>query len=375
MKIFLFEPFFSGSHRQWAEGYQSHSAHEVTLMTLPGRHWKWRMFGGAPALAEQLSKQGERPDLILATDMLDLAGFLGQVRDLVHGVPVALYFHENQLTYPWSPADEDVKAQRDRHYAYLNFTSALAADAVFFNSYYHRTAFLEALPGFLRAFPDTRGLSQLPGLAAKSEVLHLGLPLSSVRGAARPAPGPPVILWNHRWEYDKGPVDFFQLLFRLQAEGLPFRLIVLGENYRGAPPVFAEAKARLAAHILHWGYAESRQEYARLLQQADLLPVTSRQDFFGGSVVEAIHAGCYPILPGRLAFPEHLPGADRQQYLYTTAEELYQKTKTLLQKGSVRAPSLLSDFVARYDWSILAGAYDQRFMQLIQQPSNRIRGY
>jgi glycosyltransferase involved in cell wall biosynthesis len=344
-------------------------------MALPGRHWKWRMFGGAPALAEQLRKQDERPDLILATDMLDLAGFLGQVRHQVHGVPVALYFHENQLTYPWSPADEDIREQRDRHYAYLNFTSALAADAVFFNSHYHRKAFLEALPGFLRAFPDTRGLSHMPGLAAKSEVLHLGLPLRALKGDACPVAGPPVILWNHRWEYDKDPEAFFQLLFRLQAEGRPFRLIVLGENYRGAPPIFAEAKARLSAHILHWGYAESRQDYARLLQQADLLPVTSRQDFFGGSVAEAIHAGCYPILPDRLAFPEHLPAADRQQYLYTTAEELYQKTKTLLQKGSISVPSQLYDFVARYDWSILAGAYDKRFVQLKKQQSKRIRGF
>ncbi|MEQ8706050.1 MAG: DUF3524 domain-containing protein [Phaeodactylibacter sp.] len=363
MKIFLFEPFFSGSHRQWAEGYQAHSAHEITLMTLPGRHWKWRMFGGAPELAARFREQGARPDLILATDMLDLAGFLGQVRDLVHRVPVGLYFHENQLTYPWSPTDEDVDQQRDRHYAYLNFTSALAADAVFFNSYYHRRAFLEALPGFLRAFPDTRGLAHLPEIERKSEVLHLGMPLQSLKADARQVPGPPVVLWNHRWEYDKDPGAFFQLLFRLQAEGIPFRLIVLGANYRGAPPVFAEAKERLAEHILHWGYAEDRQAYARLLRQADILPVTSCQDFFGGSVVEAIYAGCYPILPKRLAFPEHLP-KECQQYLYNTTEELYQKTKTLLLESQNKAPTMLSDFVARYDWSILAGAYDNRFTQL-----------
>ena len=28
----------------------------------------------------------------------------------------------------------------------------------------------------------------------------------------------PLILWNHRWEYDKNPEPFFQSLFRLKDE-------------------------------------------------------------------------------------------------------------------------------------------------------------
>jgi len=322
------------------------------------------MFGGAPELAHRFRESGVQPDLILATDMLDLSGFLGQVRDLVPGVPVALYFHENQLTYPWSPADRDVRQQRDRHYAYLNYTSALAADLVFFNSGYHRTAFLEALPDFLRAFPDTRGLQHLPQLEAKSKVLPLGLDLRSLDLKAEKTAGPPVLLWNHRWEYDKDPASFFQLLFRLQESEVPFRAIVLGANYRGAPPIFAEAKERLAGQLLHWGYAENRKAYARLLQQADILPVTSRQDFFGGSAVEAMYAGCYPILPHRLAFPEHLPPGLRAQCLYNTPDELYEKTKSALLGGRVAGERQeISDFVARYDWSILAEDYDRALDQ------------
>lgn len=360
MKTFLLEPFFSGSHQQWAEGYKAHSAHEVDLMTLPGRYWKWRMFGGAPELAYRFREKGTRPDLILATDMLDLSGFLGQVRDLVQEVPVALYFHENQLTYPWSPTDNDVRKQRDRQYKYLNFTSALAADVVFFNSHYHRTAFLEALPAFLKAFPDTRGQQHLPGLSAKSKVLPLGLDLKPLKVEAEKSPGPPVLLWNHRWEYDKDPDAFFQLLFRLQEAGVPFRAIVLGAHHRSAPAIFAEAKKRLAGHLLHWGYAEDRTVYARLLQQADILPVTSRQDFFGGSTVEAMYAGCYPVLPHRLAFPEHLPPALQAQCLYRTPDELYEKTKSaLLSRHLSKACQEISDFVARYDWSILASVYDR----------------
>ena len=67
------------------------------------------MYGGAVALAEEFKKQTFHPDLILASDMLDLATFLALSRDKVSSIPVVVYFHENQITYPWSPTDQDVR--------------------------------------------------------------------------------------------------------------------------------------------------------------------------------------------------------------------------------------------------------------------------
>ena len=46
--------------------------------------------------------------------MLDLCTFLALTRHQVRRIPVALYFHENQLTYPWSPTDLDPAQQRGR---------------------------------------------------------------------------------------------------------------------------------------------------------------------------------------------------------------------------------------------------------------------
>jgi hypothetical protein len=100
MKILLLEPYCGGSHRAWAEGYAAHSRHEVTLLSLPARFWKWRMQGGAVTLAEQARALDAYPDLILASDMLNLPAFLGLTRDVFSGIPVVLYCHENQLTYP-----------------------------------------------------------------------------------------------------------------------------------------------------------------------------------------------------------------------------------------------------------------------------------
>ena len=53
MRIVLLEPFFSGSHQSWAEEFQENSQHNVELLTLPGRHWKWRMHGGAISLSKK----------------------------------------------------------------------------------------------------------------------------------------------------------------------------------------------------------------------------------------------------------------------------------------------------------------------------------
>ena len=116
MTILIIEPFFSGSHKSWAEGYQRYSENDVKLLTLKGRHWKWRMYGGAVSLARDFEKLNIRPDLILATDMLDLTTFLALTRQETAEIPTAVYFHENQITYPWSPNDEDVKLKRDIHF-------------------------------------------------------------------------------------------------------------------------------------------------------------------------------------------------------------------------------------------------------------------
>ncbi|MFH0916725.1 MAG: DUF3524 domain-containing protein, partial [bacterium] len=49
--VWALEPYFGGSHKYFLEGLERHSRHDLTLFTLPGRHWKWRMHGGALSLA------------------------------------------------------------------------------------------------------------------------------------------------------------------------------------------------------------------------------------------------------------------------------------------------------------------------------------
>jgi glycosyltransferase involved in cell wall biosynthesis len=366
MKICLLEPFHAGSHAVWAEEYARYSRHNVELMTLSGRRWKWRMHGGAVTLARHFMESESQPDLLLASDMLDLTTFLALTRKKSADLPTAVYFHENQLTYPWSPNGAN-PAQQRAHYSFINYTSALAADAVLFNSHYHLDAFTSQLPGFLKGFPDQNELDSVDVIKAKSEVLHLGLDLQRFDEHRQERPEevvkPPLILWNHRWEYDKNPEEFFQALYRLQEEGVSFEVAILGESYRNCPPVFSEARQRLGEQIIHFGYAESFADYAHWLWRADILPVNSNHDFFGASVVQAIYCNCTPLLPRRLAYPEHLPAEMQDRFLYDDFDDLLKHLRAMLQ-NPVRQDGVLRSHVAHYDWQEQIERYDELFTQL-----------
>ena len=361
MKIALLETFYGGSHKQWADILKANSNHDIELFTLPDRHWKWRMHGGAVSLADQFNESSFIPDLILATDMLDLATFLALSRPKCDAIPTAIYFHENQLSYPWSPADPDVKLGRDNHYGFINYTSALAADKVFFNSEYHRGSFLEALTDLLKRFPDHNEVNNVELIRNKSDVLPLVLDLEALDIDDKPSKGElPLILWNHRWEFDKGPEEFFQVLFELQDEGLEFEVAVLGENYSKYPAIFDEAKERLGDRVVAWGFQENRTYYVNWLHKADILPVTSIQDFFGISLIEAMYCGIVPLVPDRLAYPEHFDERISEDFFYQTKDELRNKLRAHIQDlNALRAAQVPS--VSRYSVQEIMPKYDSAF--------------
>ena len=361
MNILIVEPFYIESHKQWLDGLMANSSHNITKLTLSGFHWKWRMHGAAVTLAEQFKSLKIYPDLVLCTDMIDLSVFRSLLRKELGDIPVGIYFHENQLTYPWSPADEDLDLKRDRHYAFINYTSALSADFVLFNSAYHQKSFIGGLPPFLKGFPDFKNIETVQQIASKSLVLPLGLNLSQYDDFKQEhTNSEPIILWNHRWEYDKNPDSFFNSLFRLKELGHRFGLIVLGKSYPNTPAIFKIAKEKLAEEIMHWGYARQQADYARLICQADYLPVTSNQDFFGISVVEAIYCGAIPLLPNRLAYPEHLDG---DSYFYEDEPDFLEKLARIIIKHPSRNQIDLKK-IKSYDWSCQILAYDATFSKL-----------
>jgi len=360
MKIALVEAFFTGSHQRWAEELQTYTSHQIDIFSLKGNYWKWRMHGGAISLANQFLEKSEEYDLILATDMMDVALFKSLINTKYNKTPIALYFHENQLCYPWPETDRDLQKNRDSHYGFINFSSALVADKVFFNSQFHKDAFLNALPNFLKRFPDYNELDSIKKIREKSEVLHLGMDLKRFDKYKCKLNSKPLILWNHRWEYDKNPIDFFKAFYRMQAKDLDFELVILGENFRKIPEEFDIAKEKLKDKIVFMGYAKNFKDYATWLWKANILPVTSNQDFFGGSVIEAIYCNCYPVLPNRLAYPEHLQ--NNIENFYNTFDELCKRLENvILDFNNLKK---LNSFIIKYDWEEIIGEYDERFLEI-----------
>lgn len=370
MKILLLESFYGVSHKQWVDGFIANSSHEVDLLQMPGRHWKWRMAHSAIHFSNEIIKIDKEYDLILATSFTNIASFRGLL--MARGdsdawynkVPIHVYFHENQITYPWSENDPDIILKRDNHYGWINYLSCLAADRVIFNSAYHRDDLIGVLPGFLRQFPDRTPFTEIDKIRAKSCVLSIGVNMKPLLELEKVVNEVPVIIWNHRWEYDKNPKDFFEALFRLQDEGLSFEVIVAGEKYKRSPKIFEEAKARLGDRIIHFGYAKSRADYLQLLARADIMPVTSNQDFFGISAVEGIASGCYPLLPERLAFPEHLDRPEYDNCYFHSTNDLVNKLRSTIANHPNYNPNIRNQ-VMKYDWSIQSDIYDSFFQKAI----------
>jgi len=325
------------------------------------------MHGAAVTFAERLVEGSGPWDLFLITDMMDAALFASLVRRRFPGTPIALYFHENQLDYPWSPRDNDKAQGRDAHYVFINYASALAADRIYFNSEYHRRSFLDGLPAFLRRYPDFQNTETVDAIRRKSATLPLGLELGALdearpanpRRSARDRPRPRM-LWNHRWEHDKRPLDFFRLMERLLERGFDFDLVLLGQRSRELSGAVREARDHLAPKILHDGPVDAFETYASWLWHADILPVTSRQDFFGGSVAEAVHCGCHPVLPRRLAYPEHLPGAP---VFYDDEDGALSLLENLLSSGAWRRPFDGAGRMRAYDWQERIADYDEKLAE------------
>ncbi len=351
MKICYVEPYLGFSHKHWIEGYQRHSFNKIEVIGLPARHWKWRMHGGAITLAKKVMEESEVPDLFLISGMIDLPLFKSLLSTKFLQTPMYLYFHENQFAYPQSDYQD---GKRNEHFSFINMKSSLVADKVFFNSEYNRSTFLEGSLNLLKKMPDFANREWVKEIESKSKVLSLGMDyLKKVEVEKRQ--NPPLLLWNHRWEYDKNPELFFETLFKLDREGVDFELAILGESFRTAPKIFEIAREKLKEKIKYWGF-QKREDYERIVHEASILPVTSNQDFFGISVIEAVAAGVRPLLPNRLAYPEHFS----EEFFFDGDNDFYEALKDLILNPEELSGETVKR-ISSYSWEFMAKEYDEEF--------------
>ncbi len=369
LRVALVEAFYGGSHRAWASGYQRTSGHDVHLFTLPDTFWQWRLRGAAVTLAEEFvaAVESEGPfDAVLASDMVDLAGFAGIARRQIRDAPLVLYMHENQLTYPVAVGGPDTSS-----FARINWRSMRAADEIWFNSQFHLEDWFAALPALLERAPDHQHLPLIPETRDRSLVMPVGVDLHRLDG---PAPVTPRsrVLWNQRWEHDKDPDALATAMVRLAAQGVDMDIIVCGEPVGEVPHSLHDLNERLGDRVIHFGYAAS-DEYADLLRSADIVVSTARQEYFGIAITEAIYCGAFPVLPNRLVYPERLPADVHERCLYRDLGGLIDRVRWAVEhpEDAAAIASSLRPRMEAYEWKTLAPRYDAALSALAASVSRR----
>ncbi len=302
--VWLLSAYRADSHAAWADWLQTHLTKiHWRILELPGRHFAWRIRGNPLSWLDRLP--ADKPDLILATSMVDLATLKGLHKRLAN-VPCWYYFHENQFAYPRSDRQTcTVEAQMVQLYG------ALAADRLLFNSEWNRNSFMQGTQDLLDRMPDQVPVGIIERLATKSDVLPVPvepIPSTEERDLR-------LILWNHRWEYDKAPELFCRALQQLAARGCEFRLALLGKRGRRIPAPLAEIRQTLADHILidDWLPAPS---YRQWLARSSIAVSTSIHEFQGLGMLEAASAGARPLVPNHLCYPEQFA----KQYRYPAGD-------------------------------------------------------
>ena len=318
-RILLLSAYHAASHDYWLQGLlKALPEYHWTVLTLPARYFNWRIRGNPLSWVSQESEALTGGyDLLIATSTVDVATLKGLVPTLAT-CPTAVYFHENQFAYPQSA--QQAKHQRVEPQM-VNLYAALAADALWFNSPYNRSSFLEGCRSLMRALPDhVPAMPWLDALDSRARVLPV--PLNPVDVVERRPSQTLRLVWNHRWEYDKGIDGLCLAVDALCERGIKVELTLLGQRFRQCPEA-AEALVkrlrtdRASVTLVENQFIESRVAYFELLARQDVVLSTALHDFQGLAIMDAVQAGCIPLVPDRLCYPDFF--AD--EYLYASSPD------------------------------------------------------
>lgn len=360
MKILLLSAYDAPSHRYWHQFLQNHMPqYQWEVLTLPPRYFSWRIRGNSLTWAfHKTLAQASSFDCLIATSMVDLAALRGMVPALTQ-LPTLLYFHENQFSYPVS---EHQRASIEPQM--VSLYSAISADQLVFNSQYNRDSFLQGVSDLLDKFPDCVPKGVVSELEAKSRCIPV--PVQAVAtGTVNKCSKKLQIIWNHRWEYDKGPELLAECIGRLPND-LALTFHVVGQRFRTSPKIFESIYASLNARgwLGEWGFMEKREDYEGLLNRSHVVLSTAKHDFQGLSVLEAVAAGCVPVVPNRLAYKEWFSSCYRYTDQGDEADQLCLRLESLAidyKAGrGFKVPSVES-----FTWPKLGPQYQQSIAELM----------
>lgn len=152
-----------------------------------------------------------------------------------------------------------------------------------FNSNFNKISFLENIKKILKILPDWRPKNLESKIEKKSQVIYF--PVAFPRISLCEVSNTTLhIVWPHRWEFDKGPDDFFSVLFKLKENKFPFKVSILGEFFTDNPLIFSKAKDILKDEIINFGYVDNKADYYDILASAHVVVSTAKHEFFGVAV-------------------------------------------------------------------------------------------
>lgn len=369
-RVLLLSAYDGPSHRYWREQLVQLDGFDWTVLTLPPRYFSWRIRGNALSFAyTQNEVLAQKYDLVVVTSMVDIATLRGLVPSLAT-TPTLWYCHENQFAYPQTEhAHASIEPQMVLLYG------ALACDRLAFNSAYNRDTFLQGVDALLRKMPDAVPPNIADVLAKKSVLLPVPLQDSAffTRTQPKTADDPLWMVWNHRWEHDKGPQRLLALVRELKRDAaqVPLAWSIVGPQFRKRPSEFVEIEKAIRGQpkwqLKHFGFCDD-DAYRDLLRAADIALSTALHDFQGLAVLEAVAAGCTPCVPDRLAYREFV-GIEYRYNVHKDMEVEMRSAATALSVWLERrsAGAALSACDVDYlRWSRLGGIYDDLLMGLLR---------
>lgn len=322
-RILLLSAYDAQSHRYWHQQLVSQfPQHQWQVLTLKDRHFAWRMGGNAISFKAQYdSALKAEYDVLLATSMTDLSTVLGLYPNLAK-LPKHLYFHENQFAYPVNKQQKGLLEIQIR-----SIYAAVVADFLWFNSVYNRDTFLTGVEKLTEKMPDGIPTNLVHSLRQKSSILPVPVADDCHQLThENPSSKELQVVWNHRWEHDKGPETLLETL-RLCVDKSHIKFHIIGQQFRTTPPALQEIIEHHSTQCLNIGYIESRTDYIEILQQSDVVLSTALHEFQGLAVSEAVACGCTPIMPDRLVYPELYPASNLYQ---STPDQPKQEAKNII---------------------------------------------
>ncbi len=263
----------------------------------------------------------------MATSMVDFSTLIGLYPHLGRTKKI-YYFHENQFEYPLSKKQQFSNVES----MMVNLYGALAADKIIFNSSFNRETFFNGAEKLLKKINDHSPISVLEGIKNNSSIIPVPI-CNRVESEIEKIPNS--IIWNHRWEYDKNPEEFYNFLLILKERNIEFKLIMMGIQFKNTPKAFNQIKEEFSEHLLCWG-EQKKEDYLKWLSKGAFVVSTAIHEFQGLAVMEAVQYGAIPIVPNRLSYPQWFSS----KFLYNNTPEALVSKLIELKNDSTPPPQL-----------------------------------